>query len=77
MISDKRLCIAAGEYEQAIGDIWMQLSQYGWTAHEKTGDDVYTERPMAAMGGCWIDFVDENGIPTDEPWIHWMAPDET
>lgn len=21
--------------------------------------------------GCWISFTDENGNPTDEPYIHW------
>lgn len=25
-----------------------------------------------ALGGCWIEFTDENGNPTDEPYIHWM-----
>lgn len=23
------------------------------------------------LGGCWIDFTDEDGNPTDEPYIHW------
>lgn len=26
-----------------------------------------------AMGGCWIEFTDEDGNPTDEPYIHWYA----
>jgi hypothetical protein len=25
-----------------------------------------------ALGGCWIEFTDEDGNPTDEPYIHWM-----
>lgn len=24
------------------------------------------------LGGCWIEFTDENGTPTDVPYIHWM-----
>ena len=24
-----------------------------------------------ALSGCWISFTDENGNPTDEPYIHW------
>lgn len=23
------------------------------------------------LGGCWISFTDEDGNPTDEPYIHW------
>ena len=23
--------------------------------------------------GCWIEFTDENGNPTDEPYIHWYT----
>ena len=23
------------------------------------------------LGGCWIEFTDEDGNPTDEPYIHW------
>lgn len=26
----------------------------------------------SALGGCWIEFTDEDGNPTDEPYIHWM-----
>jgi len=29
-----------------------------------------------ALAGCWISFTDENGSPTDEPYIHW-AVDES
>jgi hypothetical protein len=25
----------------------------------------------ANLAGCWIDFTDENGNPTDEPYLHW------
>ena len=25
------------------------------------------------LSGCWIAFEDENGNPTDEPYIHWYA----
>lgn len=25
----------------------------------------------ANLAGCWIDFTDENGTPTDEPYLHW------
>ena len=28
---------------------------------------------IAALAGCWIAFTDENGNPTDEPYIHWYA----
>lgn len=24
-----------------------------------------------ALSGCWIEFTDEDGNPTDEPYIHW------
>ena len=27
----------------------------------------------SSMGGCWIEFTDENGNPTDEPYIHWYS----
>lgn len=27
---------------------------------------------LAGLSGCWIDFTDENGNPTDEPYIHWL-----
>lgn len=23
------------------------------------------------LSGCWIEFTDEDGNPTDEPYIHW------
>lgn len=26
----------------------------------------------AKFGGCWIEFTDEDGNATDEPYIHWM-----
>lgn len=26
----------------------------------------------ALWSGCWISFTDENGNPTDEPYIHWL-----
>lgn len=26
----------------------------------------------AALAGCWIEFTDEEGNPTDEPYIHWL-----
>jgi hypothetical protein len=26
----------------------------------------------SALGGCWIEFTDEDGNPTDEPYIHWQ-----
>jgi hypothetical protein len=25
-----------------------------------------------ALGGCWIEFTDENGNPTDIPYLHWI-----
>ena len=25
------------------------------------------------LAGCWIEFTDESGSPTDKPYIHWMA----
>ena len=25
-----------------------------------------------ALGGCWLEFTDENGNPTDIPYIHWI-----
>ena len=27
----------------------------------------------AKFSGCWIEFTDEEGNPTDEPYIHWMV----
>lgn len=24
------------------------------------------------LSKCWISFTDENGNPTDEPYIHWL-----
>lgn len=30
----------------------------------------------AKLAGCWIAFEDEEGNPTDEPYIHWMAEEE-
>lgn len=29
------------------------------------------------LGGCWISFTDADGNPTDIPYIHWYADDET
>ena len=26
-----------------------------------------------ALGGCWIEFADKDGNPTDEPYIHWYS----
>lgn len=26
-----------------------------------------------ALGGCWIDFTDADGNPTDKPYIHWVT----
>ena len=28
------------------------------------------------MGGCWISFTDEDGNPTDEPYLHWTVNEE-
>ena len=25
----------------------------------------------SALGGCWIEFTDDDGNPTDEPYLHW------
>lgn len=25
----------------------------------------------STLGGCWIEFTDEDGNPTDEPYLHW------
>ncbi len=30
----------------------------------------------AKLGGCWIAFEDEEGNPTTEPYIHWLAEEE-
>jgi len=24
------------------------------------------------LAGCWISFTDEDGNPTDEPYVHWL-----
>lgn len=40
-----------------------------------TGDQVLMDggrRLHDVLAGCWIDFTDENGNPTDVPYIHWM-----
>lgn len=34
-------------------------------------DTVFTTIFEGVMGGCWIEFTDEDGNPTDEPYIHW------
>lgn len=34
---------------------------------QTTADEAKT-----ALGGCWIEFTDEEGNPTEEPYIHWM-----
>ena len=26
--------------------------------------------------GCWIEFKDADGNPTDEPYIHWYAKED-
>ena len=26
----------------------------------------------AVLNGCWIEFTDENGNPTDVPYLHWI-----
>ena len=31
---------------------------------------------LAKLGGCWIAFEDEEGNPTTEPYIHWLAEEE-
>ena len=25
-----------------------------------------------ALGGCWLEFTDEDGNPTDIPYLHWL-----
>lgn len=35
-------------------------------AAQATADTV-----AGKLGGCWIEFTDEDGNPTDEPYIHW------
>lgn len=32
--------------------------------------DTYATK-AGDLAGCWISFTDENGNPTDEPYIHW------
>lgn len=35
-----------------------------------------SEETKAALAGCWIAFTDEDGNPTDEPYIHWLEVTE-
>ena len=35
--------------------------------------ETKTTQLEAKFGGCWIEFTDEEGNPTDEPYIHWIA----
>lgn len=27
----------------------------------------------SVLAGCWIEFADKDGNPTDEPYIHWYS----
>lgn len=29
-----------------------------------------------SLAGCWISFTDEEGNPTEEPYIHWMSDED-
>ena len=31
------------------------------------------EKVSTALSGCWIEFTDEDGNPTDEPYVHWYV----
>ena len=44
-----------------------------------TADNAWTEAQKAMMHlcGCWIEFTDEDGNPTDEPYVHWNIDEET
>lgn len=43
-----------------------------------TADNALSTANQAMLNlcGCWIDFTDENGDPTDEPYIHWYVEEE-
>lgn len=35
--------------------------------------ETKTTQLEAKFSGCWIEFTDEEGNPTDEPYIHWIV----
>ena len=39
--------------------------------------DAVLEEAKVVLGGCWIEFKDENGNPTNEPYVHWIVDEES
>lgn len=37
-----------------------------------TGYQPYAKSIDERLAGCWFSFTDEDGNPTDEPYIHWL-----
>lgn len=68
---------------QTVGDVWINiaennavylLTEEGYVNQGMIGatDDYVTVNTFnATMNGTWIDFYDEYGNSTDEPYIHW------
>lgn len=48
----------------------------GYAFIQNADTNAYLENKISiintALGGCWIEFTDEDGNPTEEPYIHWM-----
>lgn len=68
---------------QTVGDVWINiaeknavylLTEEGYVNQGMigVGDDYVTVDTFnVTMNGTWIDFYDEDGNETDEPYIHW------
>ena len=39
-------------------------------------DGLVVKQILERFGGTWIDRTDEEGNPTDEPYIHWYEEDD-
>ena len=74
-----------GSNQQSVGDIWINtsegnalylLTETGYVNQGTIGENedyLTKDEFQQTISGTWIDFTDEDGNETDEPWIHWAV----
>ena len=64
--------IGAAEIGEMGGTVSYAAQQDLTEGQQETARNNIGAAAEAALGGCWIEFTDEDGNPTEEPYIHWM-----
>lgn len=79
-VNQKIIAIGAGDMQKAVydpqgkaKDIFAEIAGVEGALDGKiAATNNAVSATDAKFSGCWISFWDQDGNPTDEPYIHWM-----